>query len=149
MTLFHMLIFPFFLQFFEDIGIKDPRVPDLCNKMSEPSPYAILLNCLQRNYGLGDTNIKTSLRPNPKVPKFSRFSMTVNDKTVEVSCKCKRDGKQKASQELLQILHPNINSWASLLKMYGSRAITAQKNKKEKESEVSIFILFLFFIIHI
>ena len=147
-ALFHMLIFPFFLQFFEDIGIKDPRVPDLCNKMSEPSPYAILLNCLQRNYGLGDTNIKTSLRPanNPKFKvNSSKFSMTVNEKTVEVFCKCKRDGKQKASQKLLQLLHPNIESWGSLLKMYGSRAITAQKNKKEKESEVLIY----FFIIHI
>ena len=62
--------------------------------------------------------------------------MTVNEKTVEVTCKSKREGKQMASQKLLQILHPNIKSWSSLLKMYGSRAITAQKNKKEKESEV-------------
>ena len=104
--------------------------------MSEPSPYAILLSCLQRNYGLGDTNIKVNSKA-ARNPKFIRFSMTVNEKTVEVTCKSKREGKQMASQKLLQILHPNIKSWSSLLKMYGSRAITAQKNKKEKESEVS------------
>ena len=55
-------------------------------------------------------------------------------------CKNKRDGKQMASQKLLQLLHPNLKSWGSLVRMYGSRAITAQKSKKEKESEVIIFI---------
>jgi microprocessor complex subunit DGCR8 len=53
----------FLLQFFDEIRIEDPRVADLCNKTSEPSPYAILLTCLQRNYGLGDTNISTTLVP--------------------------------------------------------------------------------------
>jgi len=124
------------LSFFEEVGVEDHRVPDLCNKMSEPSPYAILLSCLQRNYGLGDTNIKTDLKPSFR-PKFSEFSMTVNEKTVKVLCRSKRDGKQSASQKLLQILHPNIKSWGSLLKLYGSHAIAAQKNKKEKESEVT------------
>ena len=134
------LILSFFIsfQFFDDIRVEDIRVPELCNKMSEPSPYAILLSCLQRNYGLGDTNIKVNSKA-ARNPKFIRFSMTVNEKTVEVTCKSKREGKQMASQKLLQILHPNIKSWSSLLKMYGSRAITAQKNKKEKESEVSFF----------
>lgn len=124
------------LSFFEDIRIEDPRVPELCNKMSEPSPYSILLNCLQRNYGLGDTNIKTDLTP-ARNRKYNRYLMTVNEKTVEVTCRSKKDGKQIASQKLLQLLHPNIKSWGSLLKMYGSRAITAQKNKKERESEVN------------
>ena len=104
--------------------------------MSEPSPYAILLNCLQRNYGLGDTNITTDLSP-ARNRKYNKFSMTVNEKTVEVLCRSKRDGKQTASQKLLQLLHPNLKSWGSLLKLYGSRATQAQKNKKEKESEVS------------
>ena len=30
---------------------------DLCNRTSEPAPYQILVTCLQRNYGLGDTHI--------------------------------------------------------------------------------------------
>jgi microprocessor complex subunit DGCR8 len=64
--------------------------------------------------------------------------MTVNERQVEVICRNKRDGKQMASQKLLQLLHPHISSWGSLLKMYGSRAINAQKNKKERESEVNM-----------
>jgi len=111
-------------------------VAELCNKTSEPSPYAILLTCLQRNYGLGDTNITTSLTPARH--KKNKFMMKVNERSVEVICRNKRDGKQMASQKLLQLLHPNVKSWGSLLKMYGSRAISAQKNKKERESEVRL-----------
>ena len=67
--------------------------------------------------------------------------MQVSEKVVEVICRNKRDGKQMASQKLLQQLHPNISSWGALLKMYGSRAISAQKNKKERESEVRVAFL--------
>ena len=67
--------------------------------------------------------------------------MQVSEQVVEVICRNKRDGKQMASQKLLQKLHPNITSWGSLLRMYGSRAISAQKNKKERESEVRVAFL--------
>ena len=73
------------------------NIRSLYNKMSEPSPYAILLSCLQRNYGLGDTNIKVNSKA-ARNPKFIRFSMTVNEKTVEVTCKSKREGKIKSVQ---------------------------------------------------
>ena len=36
------------LRFFDDIRVDDPRVADLCNKVSEPSPYAVLVTCLQK-----------------------------------------------------------------------------------------------------
>jgi microprocessor complex subunit DGCR8 len=55
-----------------------------------------------------------------------------------VICKNKRDGKQMAAQKLLQMLHPNVKSWGSLVRMYGSRAISAQKLKKERETEVKL-----------
>ena len=124
-------------QYFDDIRIEDSQVAELCNKMSEPSPYTILLTCLQRNYGLGETKIQTELTPAKN--KKNRFTMTINERSVEVICRNKRDGKQMASQKHLQLLHPNIESIGQLLKMYGSRAITAQKNKKARESEVCNF----------
>ena len=49
------------LMFFDEIRIEDPRVPDLCNKTSELSPFTVLLNCLQRNYGLSGANIESRL----------------------------------------------------------------------------------------
>ena len=36
------------LSFFDDIRVEDHRVADLCNKASEPSPYAVLVTCLQK-----------------------------------------------------------------------------------------------------
>ena len=45
------------LAFFDGITVEDTRVADLCNRTSEPAPYQILVTCLQRNFGLGDTHI--------------------------------------------------------------------------------------------
>ena len=36
------------LNFFDDIRVEDHRVADLCHKASEPSPYAVLVHCLQK-----------------------------------------------------------------------------------------------------
>lgn len=33
--------------------------------------------------------------------------------------KNKRVGKQLASQKILQLLHPHVKNWGSLLRMYG------------------------------
>ena len=111
------------LSFFNEIAVEDPRVAELCNKMAEPSPYAILLNCLSKNYGLGDTSIHTDLARIEGRKGLNKFTMTVNGRSVQVRCQNKRDGKQKASQSMLQLLHPHIKSWGSLLELYGSRAI--------------------------
>ena len=44
-----------------------------------------------------------------------------NSMKVAVICKNKKDGKQLAAAKLLQQLHPHINNWGSLLRMYGNR----------------------------
>ena len=44
---------------------------------------------------------------------------------VAVICKNKKDGKQLAAAKLLQQLHPHINNWGSLLRMYGNRLVVA------------------------
>ena len=42
-----------------------------------------------------------------------------------------------AAQKLLQLLHPNMKTWGSLLRLYGSRALRDEKAKKERDAEVS------------
>jgi len=123
------------LSFFDDIRVEDPRVADLCNRTSEPAPYQILVTCLQRNYGLGDTHINQELKAvrNGK----NEYTMQVSKREVSVICKNKKDGKQLAAQKLLQQLHPHITSWGSLLRMYGNRSIRKLKLKKDKETEVT------------
>ncbi|ROT63105.1 partner of drosha-like protein [Penaeus vannamei] len=122
--------------FFDEIRIEDPRVPELCNKTSELSPYSILLNCLQRNFGLNGANIESRLvtQKNQK----NEFVMTVGKHTVQVQCKNKKDGKQRASQAILQKLHPHISSWGSLLRLYGNRSMQTMREKKAEEQEITL-----------
>merc|ERR1719445_1028137 len=123
------------LSFFDDIKIEDPRVAEFCNRTSEPAPFQILVTCLQRNYGLGDTHIHQELKSvrNGK----NEYTMRVDKREVAVICKNKKDGKQLAAAKLLQQLHPHITSWGSLLRMYGNRSMRKLKIKKEKETEVT------------
>lgn len=124
------------LSFFDEIRIEDPRVPELCNKTSELSPYSILLNCLQRNFGLNGANIDSRLvtQKNQK----NEFVMSVGKHTVQVQCKNKKDGKQRASQAILQKLHPHISSWGSLLRLYGNRSMQTMREKKAEEQEITL-----------
>jgi hypothetical protein len=44
-----MLVRLFLLvQFFDDVKIEDPRVPELCLKAGQPTPFAVLHECLKR-----------------------------------------------------------------------------------------------------
>ena len=66
-----------------------------------------------RNFGLGDKNVKYEL----KTMKHQRNEvvMTVGKHTVQVACKNKRDGKQRAAQAILQVHFPLLLhfSWRS------------------------------------
>ncbi|CAG9861561.1 unnamed protein product [Phyllotreta striolata] len=123
------------LSFFDEIRVEDPRVAEFCAKTTEPSPYDILLTCLQRNFGLDDLHI--SYQGNTSKSQGNEFTMTVGKHTATVACKNKRDGKQRASQAILQALHPSINSWGSLLRLYGNRSVKSFKEKKMEEQEIT------------
>ena len=98
-----------YFQFFDEIRIEDSRVSELCTKASELAPYAILLNCLQKNYGLAGSDVygltgehiesKLVTQKNQK----NVFVMSLGKHTVEAPCKNKKDGKHKACQALLQV----------------------------------------------
>lgn len=124
------------LSVFDEIRIEDPRVPEFCQKTTEPSPHSILLTCLQRNYGLG--NIQVKYEVNTAKHKKNEYTMTVGQHVAKVYCKNKRDGKQRASQAILQLLHPHINTWGSLLRLYGNRSVKSFKEKKQEEQEITV-----------
>ncbi|XP_052122444.1 microprocessor complex subunit DGCR8 isoform X3 [Frankliniella occidentalis] len=123
------------LSFFDDIKIEDPRVHEFCAKTTEPSPYAILLTCLKRNFGLSDIDIKYQV--NTLRHQKNEFIMSVGNHSATVICKNKREGKQRASQSILQAMHPHINNWGSLLRLYGSRSIKTPREKKIEEQEIT------------
>lgn len=89
------------LSVFDEIRIEDPRVSEFCSRVSEPLPHSILLTCLQRNFGLGNIQVKYDV--NTVKHKKNEFTMTVGSHTAKVYCKNKRDGKQRASQAILQV----------------------------------------------
>lgn len=120
---------------FDQIKVTDPRVTEFCAKTTEPSPYAMLLVCLQRNFGECDVHIDYKL--NNRRRMLNQCTMTVGKHMASVACKNKRDGKQKASQVILGLLHPHIDNWGSLLRLYGNRSIKNAKEKKLEEQEIT------------
>ncbi|ESO05107.1 hypothetical protein HELRODRAFT_99418 [Helobdella robusta] len=117
--------------FFDSIRIQDPRLLSLCATAGHPTPYQILHECLHRNYGMGDTDIKMEMKPLKR--QRSEFIMKVGKHEAKVICKNKREGKQQASQAILQLLHPHIKNWGSLLRLY-SKANEAQEKRAEEHS---------------
>lgn len=124
------------LSVFDEIRIEDPRVPEFCQKTTEPSPHSILLTCLQRNYGLGSIQVKYEV--NTAKHKKNEYTMTVGEHVAKVYCKNKRDGKQRSSQTILQMLHPHLKTWGSLLRLYGNRSVKSFKEKKQEEQEITV-----------
>ncbi|XP_043924644.1 microprocessor complex subunit DGCR8 [Protopterus annectens] len=124
------------LEYFNHISIEDSRVYELTNKAGLLSPYQILHECLKRNHGMGDTSIKFEVIPGKN--QKSEYVMTCGKHTVRGWCKNKRVGKQLASQKILQLLHPHVKNWGSLLRMYGREN---SKMVKQETSDKSVIEL--------
>jgi len=121
------------LKMFNEIRVEDPRITDLSQKVGEPGPYQVLLACLEKNYGLLETNVKHEMKQLRN--QQHQYTISVNNRQVDVMCKNKKDGKQLAAQKMLQLVHPNINNWGSMLRLYGNRRKLLNM-KKQKEHEV-------------
>ncbi|XP_026756553.2 microprocessor complex subunit DGCR8-like [Galleria mellonella] len=122
--------------FFDDVGIEDPRIPEFCMATCEPSPHAILLTCLQRNFGAGERHIHSEMKK-LELQKIE-MTMSVGKHSATVVCKNKKSAKQRASQMILQLLHPHVRSWGSLLRLYGSRSMKSCKERKLEEQEITL-----------
>ncbi|XP_048850202.1 microprocessor complex subunit DGCR8 [Brienomyrus brachyistius] len=124
------------LEYFNHISIEDSRVYELTNKAGLLSPYQILHECLKRNHGMGDTSIKFEVVPGKN--QKSEYIMTCGKHTVRGWCKNKRVGKQLASQKILQMLHPHVKNWGSLLRMYGREGSKMVKKENSDKSVIEL-----------
>lgn len=52
--------------------------------------------------------------------------------------KNKRVGKQLASQKILQLLHPHVKNWGSLLRMYGRESTKMVKQVSVRNVHVAV-----------
>ncbi|XP_045770626.1 microprocessor complex subunit DGCR8-like [Maniola jurtina] len=122
--------------FFDYVGIEDPRIAEFCAATCEPSPHAILRTCLLRNFGASDRHIHTEMK---KIAcQEIELTMKVGKHSATVVCKNKKMAKQRASQVILQALHPHVRSWGSLLRLYGSKSVKSCKEKKQEEQQITL-----------
>ncbi|CAG0879257.1 unnamed protein product [Darwinula stevensoni] len=122
------------LTFFDEVNIEDTRVMELCNTIGELTPYQVLLSCLQKNYGLGKLDIKSELMTTNT--RFNKFTMSVGKHSATVMCRNKREGKQMAAQKILKLLHPYINNWGSLLRLYGTDEVKAARLESHQVTQL-------------
>ncbi|XP_052746606.1 microprocessor complex subunit DGCR8 isoform X2 [Bicyclus anynana] len=123
-------------EFYDDVGIKDPRVAEFCATTGEPSPHAILRTCLLRNFGASDRHIHTESKT--VAGQDIEMTMKVGKHSATVICRNKKAAKQQAAQAILQELHPHVGSWGSLLRLYGSNSGQSSKEKKHEEQEITL-----------
>ena len=93
------------------------------------------MECLRRHHGISDVDIETEV----KLLKHQKneYTMRVGEHEAKVICKNKREGKQRAAQAILQKLHPYLQNWGGLLKLYGRGTYKTAKEKREAAQEIT------------
>ncbi|XP_033627864.1 microprocessor complex subunit DGCR8-like isoform X1 [Asterias rubens] len=125
------------LEYFDHIAITDSRVYDLCTKSGQLTPFQVLGEYRQRNHGMEAMNFNYEV----KITNHHKreYTMTLGEHIVTGFCKNKKVGKQQGAQQLLQLLHPHVDNWGGIIKIYGKG--TVSRNMKKKEAEQSIIRL--------
>lgn len=65
------------------------------------------------------------------------YKMKIAQYEVEVNCSKKKEGRQLAAQKILKLMHPHIQTWGSILRLYGSNleeSLLLKCDKDEKEN---------------
>uniref|UniRef100_A0A915LBF9 Phosphodiesterase n=1 Tax=Meloidogyne javanica TaxID=6303 RepID=A0A915LBF9_MELJA len=126
------------LHIFDMIGVTDTRIPELCARAGQPSPYLVLQEYLKRHSAFGNTAINLTSR----LLRHQRheFKLSIGEElSVKVISGNKREGKQIAAQAMLKKLHPEIETWGAILKLYGHEAQQKFRDaRKNKDSVVKL-----------
>ncbi|XP_025424709.1 microprocessor complex subunit DGCR8-like [Sipha flava] len=120
---------------FDKLKIKDSRIPEFCAQAAESMPYDMLQICVKRNFG-DNVNVISemqTMQSGSDSEIFYRCTMSVKEYSATVICKNKREGRQKGAQALLKVLHPHINYFGSLLRLYSHQNVGSGCEKKLDE----------------
>ncbi|KAK6727028.1 hypothetical protein RB195_004996 [Necator americanus] len=112
---------------FDELPIEDPRISDLAVRTCLPKPMILLKTALLRSIKL------CREVPSTKVellgPMRTKVTMTVGDLTAEVVACGSKVGQQRAAQNLLKQIHPQVSTYGGLLRIY------ANPDEKEEQRE--------------
>ncbi|KAH7732049.1 PASHA protein [Aphelenchoides avenae] len=123
------------VEIFDLLPIEDSRLPDLCARAGQPMPYLILQECLKRNSAFGDTEITMNSRR--LTHQKHEFELHVGRNSVKVVCAHKHAAKQQAAQAMLKKLHPEVETWGVILRLYGNEAQMRQKDARKTRDSVT------------
>lgn len=122
------------LEFFDKVDILNPRLYEFCSKTSLPSPSQVLEECVRRNQGIcSSIEFSTFCEQD----KSLVFIITCGKHTAKVPCKNKRIGKQLASQHILKSLHPHLEKWGALMRIYCDRPTGSIKKYKKDDNDTA------------
>ncbi|XP_050524933.1 microprocessor complex subunit DGCR8-like [Daktulosphaira vitifoliae] len=124
---------------FDELNIKDSRISEFCAQAAETMPYDMLNICVKRNFG-DNANVDCHMermQSGSDSEIFYRCTMSIKEHTATVICKNKREGRQKGAQALLKVLHPHINVFGSLLRLYNHQNFGNGCEKKLDEPGIS------------
>ncbi|KAL5017283.1 hypothetical protein ScPMuIL_006872 [Solemya velum] len=106
--------------FFDDISIDDPRLQNLTFKAKKMTPYTILKQHIYK-LGMKETDIKVNFQASANRRVICTMSIGTPQKLhwqVTLSAMNEAEGRKKAVQSILQIIHPDVESYGELLEIY-------------------------------
>ncbi|XP_055342146.1 LOW QUALITY PROTEIN: microprocessor complex subunit DGCR8-like [Paramacrobiotus metropolitanus] len=113
---------------FHDIAIDDPRIWEISFKAGIPAPYEILTRALRRTHRSEPIRIESKRLGHLK----NEYTMTCGDLTIAVISQKRDAARHLCAQKLLKKIHPELQYYGQVLKMYG----TAQQRHLQKKKEV-------------
>ncbi|KAK4470746.1 hypothetical protein MN116_006271 [Schistosoma mekongi] len=123
------------MQLFDSISVTDPRLYELSVRMALPTPYNLLVECLSRNC-VPESDLRSNMISQGRSKHF--FTLQLREHSVKVRCKNKREGRHLSAQHLLARLHPEVNTWSGLLRMYGPGSKPNKRNELETIQDAQI-----------
>lgn len=124
--------------FFDDFPIEHSHIYLHSQKLGSPLPYDVLLTCLKYNFAINmSRNQKEFIEEDIKPIKYRNclYRMKLAQYDVEVNCTKKKEGRQLASQKILQQMHPHLTTWGSILRLYCTQMAEALLNNDLKSND--------------
>ncbi|CAF0751781.1 unnamed protein product [Didymodactylos carnosus] len=116
----------------DEYRIEDFNIYDVCITLGKPTPYQMLEKSLTYNaLTRGESQIKMSMS---KKPMFTTITLEIGtDYKEQAQAKDKIHAKNLCAQKLLKKLHPHLQTYGSLIRLYEKNANTYRRVRVDDE----------------